>query len=280
VTPADKPEFGQLLAETLAAYGKPLPEATMFKAWLSSLAPFPMPVVRAAMQAYRDQNGEFAPVPAGIAMRCKLLDGRPGAEEAWAIALRSQDEADTVVWTAECAAAFALASPILALGDEVGARMAFKEAYTRMVAAARAECAPPAWSTSIGWDGARRDAAIGRAVIAGQLPAPAAQTLLGGPAVAEADTDAARAQLAAVKQLLADGAAARDARREAAFDQRVAAEAAERESREREVMEYAKQHGLVLPKPSTASPAARHASNGIAALPADASFKNNRSGRL
>lgn len=280
MTPADKSEFGQLLAETLAAYGKPLPEAIMVKAWLANLAPFPMQVVRAAMQAYRDQNGEFAPVPAGIAMRCKLLDGRPGAEEAWAIALRSQDEADTVVWTAECAAAFALASPILVLGDEVGARMAFKEAYVRMVAAARADCAPATWSTSIGWDGARRDAAIGRAVIAGQLPAPEAQVLLGGPVGEEADTDAARAQLAAVKQLLADGAAARDARRDAAFDARVAAEDAERAARAQQVAEYAKQHSLKMPKAPAASPGTRHASNGIAALPADALLQKNCTGRL
>ncbi|MYN42718.1 hypothetical protein GTP55_25570 [Duganella sp. FT109W] len=280
MTPADKSEFGQLLAETLAAYGKPLPEATMVKAWLANLAPFPMSVVRAAMQAYRDQNGEFAPVPAGIAMRCKLLDGRPGAEEAWAIALRSQDEADTVVWTAECAAAFALASPILALGDEVGARMAFKEAYVRMVAAARADCVPATWSVSIGWDGARRDAAISRAVVAGQLPAPAAQVMLGGPAGGEADTDAARAQLAKVRQLLADGAAMRDARREAAFDARVAAEDAERLARAQQVAEYAMQHGLNLPKASAASPGARHAANGIAALPADTSLQKNRPGRL
>ena len=34
---ADKPQFMQLLAETLAAYGKPLPEPAMSRAWLASL---------------------------------------------------------------------------------------------------------------------------------------------------------------------------------------------------------------------------------------------------
>jgi hypothetical protein len=235
-------------------------------------------VVRAAMQAYRDQNGEFAPVPAGIAMRCKLLDGRPGAEEAWAIALTSRNEADTVVWTAECAEAFALARPILALGDEVGARMAFKEAYTRKVAAARADCLPATWSTSVGWDGVQRDAAIKRAVVAGLLPAPAALVLIGGPASEEPDNDLARAQLAAVKKLIADGAAARDARREAAFDARIAAENAEREKRDQEVREYARQHGVHLANAAPAAPQARHAANGIASLPAHALIKNNRTG--
>ena len=278
MTPADKSEFGQLLAETLAAYGKPLPEATMVKAWLANLAPFPMPVVRAAMQAYCDQNGEFAPVPAGIAMRCKLLDGRPGAEEAWAIALTSRNEADTVVWTVECAEAFALASPILALGDEVGARMAFKEAYVRKVAAARADCLPATWSTSVGWDSVGRDAAVKRAVAAGLLPAPSVQALLGGPASEEPDNDLARAQLASVKKLIADGAATRDARREAAFDARIAAENADREKRDHEVREYAKQHGVHLADATSASPQLRHASNGIASLPARAPLQKNRSG--
>lgn len=41
MTPADKPEFGQLLAETLAAYGKALAEGAMMKACLVNLAPFP-----------------------------------------------------------------------------------------------------------------------------------------------------------------------------------------------------------------------------------------------
>lgn len=117
-------------------------------------------------------------------------------------------------------------------------------------------------------------------MIAGQLPAPAAQILLGGPAGDEADTDAARAQLAAVKQLLADGAAARDARREAAFDARVAAEEAERLACAQQVAEYAKQHGLPIPSSPAASPRRRHVANGIAALPADAPIQNNRSGRL
>lgn len=235
---ADKPQFMQLLAETLAAYGKPLPEAAMARAWLANLEPYPLPVVRAALDAYRDTNGEFAPVPAGIAMRCKLLDGRPGAEEAWAIALTSRSEADTVVWTAECAEAFALASPILALGDEVGARMAFKETYARKVAEARAERRPAVWAASVGWDAAGRDAALRRAATAGVLPAPAAQALLSGPTGEAPSDDVARAQLAAVKQLLIDGAAARQARLDAAHDERIAAENAEKALLRQRVSNY------------------------------------------
>ena len=41
--------------------------------------------------------------------RIEEQDGRPGADEAWAIALGALDEADTVVWTDEMAEAFAIA---------------------------------------------------------------------------------------------------------------------------------------------------------------------------
>lgn len=277
---ADKPQFMQLLAETLAAYGKPLPEAAMARAWLSNLEPYPLRVIAAAMQAYRDESGEFAPVPAGIAMRCKLLDGRPGPEEAWAIALTSRDEADTVVWTAECAEAFALASPILALGDEVGARMAFKESYARLVAQARAERRPASWSASIGWDPAKRDAVLARANVAGLLPAPAAQALLAGPVGVAPTDDKAREQLAGIKRMLADGAAARQARLDAAHDQRIAADEAEKVALLARVNGYANQHGLQGANASAASPAARHDANASASLPARASIKNNRAGKV
>lgn len=217
---AEAPRFMQLLAETLAAYGKPLPEAAMARAWLANLEPYPFRTVEAAMQAYRDENGEFAPVPAGIAMRCKLLDGRPGVEEAWAVALASRNEADTVVWTAECAEAFALCRPILGLGDEVGARMAFKEAYQRLVAQARAERRPALWSASVGWDAGGRDAVLGRAAAAGLLPAPVVQALLPAPTGSAPPDDKARAQLAKIKKMQADAAAAKEAARLAAIEQR------------------------------------------------------------
>lgn len=238
---ADKPQFMQLLAETLAAYGKPLPEAAMVRAWLANLEPFPLHVVAAAMHAYRDENGEFAPVPAGIAIRCKLLDGRPGAEEAWAIALRSANEADTVVWTAECAEAFSICRPVLDSSGAISARKPFLEAYARLVAQARAERRPAAWSASIGWDEAGRIAVLKRAAAAGLLPAPAeAVALLAGPEPTEDDPsgELARATVATVKQMLADGAAARQARLDAAHDERIAAEAAEKAALRQRVAAY------------------------------------------
>lgn len=210
---AEQPQFMRLLAETLAAYGKALPEKTMARAWQAILAPYPLHVIRAAMQSYQDEVGEFAPVPAGIALRCKLLDGRLGAEEAWALALTSTDESDTVVWTTECAEAFRLVRPVLQASGAISARKGFIEIYERLVAAARAVHQPVEWVTSTGWDLAKRKLALTRAVKAGCLPAPAAVALLPGLDTEKQPlSDRQRAQLRTVLDILAAGDAERKRR--------------------------------------------------------------------
>jgi hypothetical protein len=173
--PEEMPQFAKLLAEVLAGYGKPLPEKSEIGTWFNQLAPFPAPTIRKGFAAYRLERPDFAPVPNGIAARCRLLDGRPDENEAWALALASRDEADTVVWTEEMAAAFDLARPLFTIGDEIGARMAFKDGYKRMVQDARALNRPACWSVSAGWDAMRNHLAVERAVRAGLLPAPQAE---------------------------------------------------------------------------------------------------------
>ena len=215
---AETPRFMQMLAETLAAYGKPLPEAAMARAWLANLEPYPLRTVQAAMQAYQDENGEFAPVPAGIAKRCKLMDGRPGAEEAWAIALTSQDEMASVVWTTEIAEAFRICRPVLDSSGAISARKSFMEAYERIVAAARLVRQPAAWVASVGWDKTRHVEVLDSAVKAGLLPAPAVAGLLAGKKNPTPD-EAARAQLARIKQMQVEAAAAKEAARLAAVEQ-------------------------------------------------------------
>lgn len=220
MTPNDKPQFGKALADLMASYGKPLPDGAMVNVWFNTLAPFAPQVIAAAFAAYKDERPDHAPVPNSIAARCRLLDGRPGVEEAWAIALTSQDEADTVVWTTETAEAFALCRPVLAMGDEVGARMAFKDAYLRLVAQARATNAPAVWSASIGWDQTKRTAVLKRAARAGLLPAPQATALLSGPAGDPTPDDNARAQLTTIRKMLDDSAAERQRQLERAEQER------------------------------------------------------------
>lgn len=172
----EKPRFIQMLTKAMSAYGKPLPDGHMVDAWWEILNGYPLRAVSMSFAAYCDENDKFVPVPAGIAMRCKTMDGRPSAEEAWAIALMSRDEADTVVWTTECAEAYSICSSVFP--DEVGARMAFREAYNRLVSEARTSGRPANWNASLGWDPRKREAAISRASVAGLLPAPVVHALL------------------------------------------------------------------------------------------------------
>lgn len=156
--------------------------------WFRSLSKHPIADVRVGFDSHvKDpMRGRFVPVPADIIAQIEGLaadDGRPGPEEAWAGALRSADEDNTVVWTAEAAQAWAIASPVLHAGDEVGARMAFKESYARLTDEARRARRAPVWTASLGHDASRRDEALMLAHSAGRL---AAQDVLALPAPAEA----------------------------------------------------------------------------------------------
>jgi hypothetical protein len=169
--------FELRLREVLDAYGRPFPSKSALCAWWLALRPFDWPVVDAALTEHLALC-RFPPVPADIVGRISAHDGRPGPEEAWSIALAADDEAATVVWTAEIAAARAVAEPILAARDEVGARKAFLEVYTRVLAEARRQLRPVGWEVSLGTDPARRVAALCDAERAGRLRPDLVQRLL------------------------------------------------------------------------------------------------------
>jgi hypothetical protein len=167
-------------------------------------------VERALMAHLQDpQRGRFMPVPADVVAQIEGAaadDGRPGADEAWTTALLASDEAETVVWTEETAQAMFVAQPVLRAGDKVGARMAFKNAYDRLVADARHARRPAHWHASLGQDPARRERALQGAVNRNLLPAPQVAGLL--PAPLDADNsvpaDVALENTRKLKALLAD----------------------------------------------------------------------------
>jgi len=92
----------------------------------------------------------------------RIDDGRLGAEEAWA--QMPFDESQSVVWSTEMAEAFGIARGLLADGEKVAARMAFKEAYTRLVSKARDEGIPVSWTPSLGYDKRGHEAVLSDAV--------------------------------------------------------------------------------------------------------------------
>lgn len=171
----DFSDFHAVLEDCLSMWGGQ-PSAKVAAMWFACLSAHGLDDVRMAFVAHmRDPaNGKFEPKPAHIIEqleRAEKRDGRPGVEEAWAMSISALDEYDTIIWTRECAQAWWVAKPVFDLGDEVGARMAFKEAYGRMVSEARARKEPVSWEASIGFDRDRRREVINSAIEAGRLPA-------------------------------------------------------------------------------------------------------------
>ena len=122
-------------------------------------------IVAALKRCRRELRGRLT--IAGIVER--IEDGHVGADEAWATCSRGEDE--TIVWTDEMAEAFGIARPLLKQGDAIGARMAFRDAYARLVTSARAERRPARWVVSLGTDAGARERVLREAVERGRLNA-------------------------------------------------------------------------------------------------------------
>lgn len=136
-------------------------------------------VLEALRRCRRETKGRLT--LAAIIEHIDALDGRPGADEAWG--LLAHDERSTCVWTEEMQVAYASASPLLAEGDRIAARMAFRETYEREVRRVQAERRPVAWSISLGWDKAGREGPICEALERGRLTRGQAAKCLPGPEV-------------------------------------------------------------------------------------------------
>jgi hypothetical protein len=155
--------LAEALAVTIEACGTEFSAAAV-QIMLADLADYPEQAVLVALQrTRREHKGRL--VLAAIIER--IDDGRPGVEVAWAMTPR--DERDTAVLTTEILDALRIAQPLLTEGDEIAARMAFKEAYTKRVEIARANRLPVRWHVSIGWDAAGRVAPLAEAVRLGRI---------------------------------------------------------------------------------------------------------------
>lgn len=191
--------------------------ATQRAMYFRALHQHPLDAVRAALDAHVQdpQRGRFFPTPADVIAQLQGAaadDGRPGSDEAWAGALAAADEDATIVWTDEMAQAWFTAQPVYAIGDKIGARMAFREAYDRLVDEARKARRPVHWQASLGHDPTQRADTVRQAVDAGKLPehallpAPGAGVplleLVGGSSMSQAEQQG-RAALRELRNRLA-----------------------------------------------------------------------------
>lgn len=152
-------------------FHKPLSDRAMASAF-AQLSAYPLQVVLAAINAHMldPRRGQYAPKPADIVAQIEAGSprlNRLSADEAWAMMPSSEE--DSIVWTDEMAQAFAIASPLLADGDRIGARMAFKGAYERLSEQNRAMGRPVTWTVSRGWNADNLESVVKDAVRLGRL---------------------------------------------------------------------------------------------------------------
>lgn len=176
---ADRPRFMRCLLACAEVFAKDVGEGAA-AVWWRALERYPIEMVEAGVAAHiaDGDRGRFMPKPADIIAQVESMDGRPGAEEAWAMIPR--DEQSSVVWTEEMAQAFGVCCDLIE-HDRVAARMAFKDAYEQAVKKARAEAIPAKWTPSLGRDPSLRAAALESAVQKNRMSAAHAAALLPAP---------------------------------------------------------------------------------------------------
>lgn len=164
----EKQQFANIVRATMLVCGGDAPEPDVLRIWWASLQAFDISTVSAAFSQYA-QRGKFAPKPSDILEIIDRMnpDGRPGADEAWAMI--PKDEYTSAVLTDEMASALAVAQPLLNDGDKIAARMAFKDAYSRIVDSNKLAGILPKWFPSLGMDEGGRASVIADAVRLGRL---------------------------------------------------------------------------------------------------------------
>jgi hypothetical protein len=174
---SDKKEFASIVSATLKTY-RIEPDADVLRLWWGVLKRFSIDQVRNGFNAYIGSKDAKFIVPANIveAIEKNEPDGRLGAEEAWAV--YPHDEASSAVITNEMAEAMQSAQELLSYGDRIGARMAFKEAYNRIVERNKLNGISPRWFASLGHSKEGREMALKDAVIKGRISQDHATSLL------------------------------------------------------------------------------------------------------
>lgn len=187
--------------------------------FFKALEPYSLQTVRLAITAHiRDpQRGQFQPTPADIVAQVEnnQTAQRPGVEEAWALSFPCTSEDETVVWTEEMRDAFAICKPLYDSGDTVAARMAFKDAYNRIVSQAVRAGRAVKWELSAGHNPEKRALVIEQATSLGRIPEAQASLLLPPPVKAKELDRSGLERLKAEVAKLVPGSVKAQQRREA-----------------------------------------------------------------
>lgn len=172
----DEAAFYTLLLDTDEAIrpgSKPRTEGAMVLVF-EDLRKYPLKLVSQALAAHRrdPDRGQYLPNSSHIEYQINIR--RPvvwiSADEAWARAPKT--ESQPALMTSEMAQALAAAAPLLADGDKIAARMAFKGAYDRLIERAKLEQRGPEYFVSPGGTYEDQQAVIADGQRMGLLPEP------------------------------------------------------------------------------------------------------------
>src|SRR3990167_2206134 len=134
--------FSVLLTTLADYYGRKLSPAAIQLYW-NALSGLDFETVK-ALATEHIKTQKFMPAISELLDALRTMDGRPNAEEAWAMVAKClNDERLTVVWTQDTAVAFGVA--LWLQDDRIAARMAFKAAYENAVKHARKQGWPVKW---------------------------------------------------------------------------------------------------------------------------------------
>ena len=174
---SEKREFMAVVMTTADLYDKTIKPERVAVYWEAlkhrELADIKVAINKHVQDAER---GRFFPLPADVS--AQLPAERSlwiGADEAWAMCPKD-DQVSAAVFV-EMMQALDVANPLIADGDMIAARMAFRSAYERIVGEAKTEGRKPKWFPSLGEDKAGRHSAQVKAVEMTNLALPAAERL-------------------------------------------------------------------------------------------------------
>lgn len=182
----DHEALAHLLVDAYMLKGRPKSSVSpeLVQAWVRALPDVRIDFVARALHYHaRDAAYPHPPTPADVLViiRERTDSAWPSSDEAWSVASKAMDEAETVVWTTEMAEAWGIAQPIMMTGDQSGARLAFRDAYRRLVRRAEELGKQPRAWVSLGHDAQGREHAIEQARAKGLLTHDQAKAYLPDP---------------------------------------------------------------------------------------------------
>lgn len=175
---ANQEKLVQMLAVTAELMGHEL-SGTALAFMAKDFQQYDISLMEKALQNVRLNQSRFNQAAVQREIDNLSPDGRPGADEAWAI--YPHDENASAVISSEMAEAMGVARPLVEEGNMIAARMAFRDAYNRIVSQNKLKGIAPQWFPSLGHEPEGRKQALDDAVARGRISLSHAAALLPPP---------------------------------------------------------------------------------------------------